>query len=241
MKNAIWIIVGLLIIFLSLFMYFRSESIEGKKEINSSDNPTIKAAYKMRTISTYVSLTFDDGYLSQYEAAKILQERGIRATFFVTCLSKFENRSLMNSTQIEEIAAYHEIGWHTCHHVNMSEANASEVAPRYGAKVFAYPYGYEANQELLASYVAIRTIEWGFNNPKNCSHLQAITLTQDNFEYALSYASEAKPGDWIIFVIHDIGGNRSDVDITWQQFYELLDFIEAKGWKVVTLEENCMD
>jgi hypothetical protein len=189
--------------------------------------------------ATRVSLSFDDGYKSQLEAAGYLREQGVRATFFVTCLDSFEGKKLLSPAEIASISSFHVIGWHTCHHVNMSVGNLSEVSPLYGATVFSYPYGFVANEDLVKRFFGVaRVIDWGYNQPVDCMHVQTITLTHSNFEDGLKYAQRAPPGSWVVFALHDVSDDpRPDVDVTWDEFRRLVSFIKSSGWKGVSLDE----
>jgi len=189
-----------------------------------------------------VSLTFDDGYASQYNTLKYLESRGIRATVYVTNLSYFEGMKMMTREQIEDLSKFHEIGWHTRSHANATDADESEFIPGYNATSFSYPYGRIGNQDIVKKYFkSARGISWGLNEKVDCNMLEAVTVNSNNFDaamlYTSIYSSITKRG-WVIFAIHEVKDNpRQDIDITPEQFQRLLERIEAKRWRVISLNK----
>lgn len=106
-----------------------------------------------------ISITFDDGYTSQYtHTYNMLEEIGIRATYFITSWQdgrrKNEGGDWMSEEQIRSLAHHgHEIACHTTTHTrNPSLEQLTEewrVSKRYLEEVtgkevvtHAYPFGY---------------------------------------------------------------------------------------------------
>jgi len=106
-----------------------------------------------------ISLSFDDGYLSHYECAKLLHSIDVRATYFVvTHLNKLKDKALIstNLEKLQEMAQMgHEIGSHGCTHLNLLKMSTDRVINelKYSKRFlednlaqevlgFAYPYGY---------------------------------------------------------------------------------------------------
>jgi peptidoglycan/xylan/chitin deacetylase (PgdA/CDA1 family) len=110
----------------------------------------------------YVSLTFDDGYVSNYDVAKYLSAIGIKATFFIT--THLKERLFLSSTpkKIVEISELgHEVGSHSCTHpffvsINKSEREHELIESKRWLEdllekkisSFAYPY-FLYNKEVL--------------------------------------------------------------------------------------------
>jgi peptidoglycan/xylan/chitin deacetylase (PgdA/CDA1 family) len=139
-------------------------------------------------------VTFDDGYLDNYELAyPILRERKILAVIFLVSdyvgqTNQWDSggplagRPLMDWPHIKEMAAQGiEFGAHTCRHPSLTavplEQAAAEMAGSRAqleqalgqpVETFAYPYG-EHNQELQAEaaragFAAACTVDPGLNS-----------------------------------------------------------------------------
>lgn len=97
-----------------------------------------------------VVLTFDDGFTSQWEAAQMLDARGMRGVFFITTgqdhLADWQMRAMADNG--------HEIAAHTIHHADLTTlsddqlweelaAPKAELEAAIGRQVqfLAYPYG----------------------------------------------------------------------------------------------------
>ncbi len=103
--------------------------------------------------ATTVSLTFDDGRADQMQAAEILAEHKMAATFFVIS-GRIGASGYMSLPNLEELAsAGNEIGDHTVNHLNLTNVNREEAERQicngrvqleaWGFQItdFAYPQG----------------------------------------------------------------------------------------------------
>lgn len=104
--------------------------------------------------ATIVSLTFDDGYDTQYQVRSLLADRGMRATFFVNSLL-VGKAGRLTWDQLRELAADgNEIGGHSQTHARLSTLTPAQqrreicddrrniLAQNVGPAVsFAYPFG----------------------------------------------------------------------------------------------------
>lgn len=110
--------------------------------------------------TTVVSLTFDDGYTDQLVAADIMDDHGMKGTFYVSSgLVSPETGpgdpvpAYMTAPQLIGLQARgHEVGGHTATHANLTQLDADEAARQVcndraaltdlGLRVtsFAYPY-----------------------------------------------------------------------------------------------------
>jgi len=152
-----------------------------------------------------ISLTFDDGYLAHYEAAKKLYRMDVRATFFIiTGLETYAGRRLLTARPelIKEIVDMgHEIGSHTDTHRDLTSLEPREVERELARSLafvkrfvggpvgLAYPYG-SFNKEVVSIakkyYAYARTMgsynRWNKVGDRFClggmgvSHLPEILL-----------------------------------------------------------------
>jgi peptidoglycan/xylan/chitin deacetylase (PgdA/CDA1 family) len=145
-----------------------------------------------RSMGGTLSITFDDGYLDNYEvAAPILDRLGLPATFFVTsdfigsqrvpfwdCDLPFQP-GWMTWDQVRDLAARgYSIGGHTVNHIDMGKeppeivreelrSSRARIEREVGRPVdlFAYPFGGEKNiNEVSLELVK----EAGFNCCMSC-------------------------------------------------------------------------
>jgi len=203
----------------------------------------------------YVSITFDDGYLSQYKAAELLERYGYRGTFYIPADlvgKEFEGKQLMSWPELETLQNRgHEIGAHTFSHVNSSVPEdiynagvllGKEILQEHGfsTKDFAYPYGDDTYKQAGKYFVTARNTKWCTNKISD-RELCGITLTDSlgNQTVLQFYLSQLKTkGGWLVIVIHSVDENpRTDVDITVEQLFYILDQIRNSGIEVKTIAE----
>jgi peptidoglycan/xylan/chitin deacetylase (PgdA/CDA1 family) len=122
----------------------------------------------------YISLTFDDGWRSQYDLAlPVLDKYGFKATFYIaTGLLYSANREFMGPSEVRHLYKLgHEIGAHTVTHPSLKFAflwksheilRSKNELNRLGIQVssFAYPY---ARQHLLLRNIVRRK---GYENAR---------------------------------------------------------------------------
>lgn len=156
-----------------------------------------------------VVLTFDDGWLDQYEdALPILERHHFTATFFVYTTAIGNGPAFMTWDQLREMQhAGMTIGAHSRTHPDLTSANVSladeingsraDIARKLGVTpdLFAYPYGARdarvANAVRAAGYRAARALADGpLNTRATLFELRAIRATDDmsEFEQALREA-----------------------------------------------------
>jgi peptidoglycan/xylan/chitin deacetylase (PgdA/CDA1 family) len=204
---------------------------------------------------TYISITFDDGYSSQYGAAKTLESYGWHGTFYIPTdfVGKtYENISVMDLQQIKDLQSRgHEIGGHGASHVNASNVSAEAYEAdilegknfleqnNLSVRNFAFPYGDDSKKDIALKYFdTARSIKPCINNISD-RELCGLTLVHQNEEYKslTTYVNELK-GGWLVIAIHSISSNpRADVDITPEEFNWILEQINQTNAKVMTIEQ----
>ncbi len=204
---------------------------------------------------TYISITFDDGYSSQYDAAKTLENYGWQGTFYIPTdfVGKtYENISVMDLQQIKDLQLRgHEIGGHGASHVNASnvsaEAYESDILEsknffeenNLSVRNFAFPYGDDSKKDIALKYFdTARSTKPCINNISD-RELCGLTLVHQNEEYKslTTYVNELR-GGWLVIAIHSISSNpRSDVDITPEELDWILEQINQTNAKVMTIAQ----
>jgi len=141
-------------------------------------------------------LCFDDGTVDHYEIAfPVLQQLGMRATFFVPTI-KLDRPGYLTRGQIREMTlAGHTIGCHSHQHERMDSLSEEEAAGQIQLSVqhlrkatgvapwiFAPPGGFASEAVVRAAVAAklgvIRTMRWGFNRKPDLLALETIPLTR---------------------------------------------------------------
>ncbi len=184
--------------------------------------------------ATTVSLTFDDGKVGQFQVGPLLEEHGMRATFYVNS-SMVGTSPNMTWGELEELAAAgNEIGGHTLTHAKLTKAAAGDTYEQvcndrealqergFDPVSFAYPFGAinAKAEEVVAAcgYASGRSfvngeppIE-GIESLPPADAFATKTVASVGPETTLAEmkgfveAAESGPGDWVQFVFHSVCG-----------------------------------
>ncbi|MBG6057288.1 peptidoglycan/xylan/chitin deacetylase (PgdA/CDA1 family) [Cryobacterium sp. MP_M3] len=116
------------------------------------------AAVQGAAPATVVSLTFDDGNADQREAVAVMNELGLKGTFFITT-GFIDNPGWFTKSDLRALTdAGHEIGGHTVTHADLTTLTRAEATRQvcdgrstlaawgFPTESFAYPFA-EANAE----------------------------------------------------------------------------------------------
>jgi len=198
-----------------------------------------------------VTLSFDDGRASQGVVDGLLRPRHLRGTFFIISRSvnTGDDPDSLSWDQIRRLARDgDEIGGHTRTHPHLPTlSRAAQVDEICGGRrdlmaqgfrpvSFAYPYGeYDATTEGVVrqcGYGNGRAAQGGVEDVPAADRFAVRTL--ENVTMADTPASleaqtwAAKPGQWLNYVFHDIGGPTAFNDeyrITAKDFTTFLDWV----------------
>jgi peptidoglycan/xylan/chitin deacetylase (PgdA/CDA1 family) len=208
-----------------------------------------------------VSLTFDDGLLSDYSVAYPLMESfGFKGTAHVIAEwpnETYEERPLMTTAELHELQdAGWEIGSHTLTHKSLPGLSDEELDRElslskqvleergFSISTIAFPYGHFDSRVMNYSepyYIAARPLFLGYNN---LSHLQNYRLNafspgiNDSVEDVCSWIYYAKQNSlWLILVFHYIGDEEKPMDISREKFKGILDCIKNSGILVKNLRD----
>lgn len=227
-----------------------------------TEQPNTFPATDTGTDTKYVTITFDDGYNSQYQAADALEARGMRGVFYVPIgqlNGSFEGIPTMTRSDVQDLQQRgHEIGGHTYNHTDLSalttaEAEETILKNRDALQElgitpvsFAYPYGQGADthQNTVTDYYKYaRTVRWDTNTvpPDEPGQLKTLALTEDNYEVLDSYLDRMEGSDWLILSIHHIDEDgavdRENVDVSRETYESILDQVDTANVIVTTFEE----
>jgi peptidoglycan/xylan/chitin deacetylase (PgdA/CDA1 family) len=208
-----------------------------------------------------VSLTFDDGWLSQYtNALPILDKYGMNATFYLLTEPTLGGYSdYMTVAQMQALKDHgNELDSHTVSHphlpaltitqVDSELANAqSQLRAWLGAGVaddFATPFG-EYNSSVLTEikkyYRSHRSVEEGFNSKDNFDiydiKVQNILYTTTAAQVQAWVEQAQRDHTWLVLVYHEVATAVEDptYSISPADLDAQLAAIKAKGIAVKTL------
>lgn len=144
-----------------------------------------------------VAFTFDDGTADQRTAAQILEQRGMRATFYVIT-DKVGRSGYLNRDDLTRLASRgHEIGSHTVTHRDLTSLGSSDAQREIcssrttlagwglNVKTLAYPFGANtaAIRQMVADcgYTSARAVG-GFDSPvcTGCQTAEPLPLTSSS-------------------------------------------------------------
>ena len=181
-----------------------------------------------------VSLTFDDGYLSQATTGKdLLSAKNIRGTFFLPIFRLDWNDSTWDDWR--SVAAQgNEVGSHTLSHPYLTELSEQELRlelsqsqaainlniPTQSCLTFAYPYG-DSNDFVRAVsseyYIASRSTGGfeslegmnyypeGLNPPIHFDNIMSRNIDNDTIELMTSYIDYAEQNNaWLCVHMHEL-------------------------------------
>lgn len=221
--------------------------------------PGAGADPELREDVTYVTVTFDDGYESNVDAADALEARGMRGVFYISAGvlgGTFEGIPTMQGVQVRELEERgHEIGGHTYSHANLSALNGSGVRQEIEQNraalddigvepvSFAYPYGAgtEHADTVGEYYSYARTVQWDTNDlpPADPLRMHTVAVTEDSHDTFQERLSRVDGGEWLVIAIHDVAEDveREHVDISRETYEQVLNGLDREDIEVVTFQD----
>jgi peptidoglycan/xylan/chitin deacetylase (PgdA/CDA1 family) len=199
-----------------------------------------------------VSLTFDDGRVSQGVVDGLLASHGLNGTFYIITHavdSGGDNPESLTWAQIHQLAHdSNEIAGHTRTHPDLPKLSQGDqtqevcgsrqdlLAQGFEAVSFAYPYGdYNPTIEQVVKscgYASGRGAWGGVKSIPPADRYALRTLPnvtdQDHVAGLEAETTKAKPGQWLQYVFHDIGDAYPGGDqyrITTRNFTAFLDWL----------------
>ncbi len=209
-----------------------------------------------------VTLTFDDGWLSQYQnAVPKLNSSGLKATFYIVSRQLKDNgfSGFMTKAQVKSLyTSGNEIGAHTQTHPDLPTLTpAQQQTEIQGSRqdllamnvgpitTFAYPYGdYDATSLQLvkdAGFSAARSTNDGYavgtSDKFQLPRLPVdVTTTVAQVKQEIDAALANK--QWLILVIHEVNTSGNQYSVTPAHFNQIVDYLVSKQAPVVTIAQG---
>lgn len=209
-----------------------------------------------------VTLTFDNGWLSQYDNVrpKLLADN-LTGTFYIITheLSDFGYSGFMSKAQVKQLYADgNEIGSHTQTHADLlTESYSQQQQEIAGSRQdllsmnvgpvdsFAYPFGnFDATSTALvksAGYTSARATLNGYATPAaDIYHLpRFVVLNTTTAAQMKSWIDEAVNGHvWLIIEFHQVDNSNDTYATTPAIFNQVADYLKQKGVPVVTVSQG---
>lgn len=208
------------------------------------------------TFAPIVSLTFDDGFRSNIQAADIMKEYGFAGTAYVIPSYLNTNRYL---TQ-QEVDYLHNLGWDISGHghtnlrlYSFADAEGDlALMKQYlnlhdykGKNHYSYPNGgyTESLRSLVAEYFETgRTID-GLSQPQNYlipTKINAKTISNiHSVENIKNWIDDAvREKSWLILTWHDLVAiPLSDTEYSIETFREIVRYLDEIGVEVLPFSE----
>jgi peptidoglycan/xylan/chitin deacetylase (PgdA/CDA1 family) len=190
------------------------------------------------------TMTFDDGAIGQEEfAVPLLDERGLKGTFFVIGMSVqawYTVPTRLHARELVEMARNgHEIGSHTHSHRDLRLLTDSEIRQemqqvqeylgRYGLwpVSLAYPFGGRDQrvQAIVGEYVEFARGGYPMvTNSSNWTNIDPLNLRwSDSSDHYSCLSAAAERNEWAIGVFHEIGYQGPTVT----EFEQFVDAVVA--------------
>ena len=203
---------------------------------------------------TVVSLTFDDGRATAYNARSILAAHGMVGTFYVISAALGTSSFYMTRQQVKDLAADgNEIGGHTAYHADLTQLDSVEqqreicydrntlLSMGLPVRSFAYPFGfYNAGAESAAAacgYNSARSTDV-VTAPAVAESVPAVdpyavrigtgSLSLGALEGAVTAAVNGG-GGWVPLMFHDVCSGCSSIAISAADLSALLDWLAGQA------------
>jgi peptidoglycan/xylan/chitin deacetylase (PgdA/CDA1 family) len=210
--------------------------------------------------ATYVSLRFDDGWKSQLNVAKLLDQYGAPGSIYIISDSMGQE-GYMTWDDVQAVSQVMEIGGHTLSHSDLRNLTSikeyeAEIAADYraltdrGFKVttFVYPYGNYSRVaiDIIKKYYdCASTQDIGANTNSTDPYLLKDFTVRGNNSLD-DVIRMITPGAWTILTFHDVGEPAPGANpaergnaITEAFFEQILQWLKANDVRVITIADGC--
>lgn len=263
-----WLIVPIMLVWLT-FGYVSGNIKENplwmNKKVLGTDVSVAEPYFKifqsvsLKSQNGYITLWFDDAWLSQYlKAYPLLKNYGFPGAIAVP-VNVIERKNYMNWAQVLTLQRD---GWEITNHsfdhnCKMDSWDREKVVYEYElskltlwqhkvtSDIFVTPCGVDSNimrQEAKRQFLGYRTVDPGINEVNNIDFYNLKVRNVDNnisLDQIKAWVDEAVVSkNWVILVFHQI--DDSDINLTddlfttkTQDFEEILKFVKDTGIDVV--------
>jgi peptidoglycan/xylan/chitin deacetylase (PgdA/CDA1 family) len=223
----------------------------------TTDDYTITPYTPVGFNNAMVSLTFDDGWQSQYtNGLPILNSYNVKGTFFL--VSGFLNTpNYLTTAQAKAIEqAGNEIGSHTVNHPDLTTLSAAQLTYQLAQskqtleslfgpiRNFASPYGAYNDQVIAAIkhyYNSHRSTDAGYNSKDNFDiyniRTQTVLSTTTVQEIDSWIAQAQHDKTWLVLLIHEVNTSGDLYSITPQDFNTVLQYIKSIKIRTLTVQQ----
>jgi peptidoglycan/xylan/chitin deacetylase (PgdA/CDA1 family) len=209
-----------------------------------------------------VTFTFDDVPRSAVvNAAPVLDEHRVRATFYVALGMSRPGREFLGEEDVRKLAkAGHDIGCHTLTHYSLKRGSAQGLYEdaRAGKEAlesalagrpvehFSWPYGAvtaPAKALLRGTFATMRTSTPGVNRGRvDLNYLRALALysrrPSETFETAQRAVRTVRQrGGWLILYTHGVCEDPGMYDIRCDDFRRVVGMVMESGVPVFAVSE----
>ena len=209
-----------------------------------------------------ISFTFDDVPRSVlYNAAPVLDEHDVKATFYVALGMPRAKGEFLAEEHVRMLAERgHHIGCHTFSHYSLREGSAEglyedalagkrALEPLVGsssAEHFAFPYGavsVRAKRLLRRAFATMRTSTRGINAGRvDLNYLRAENLYSrepglDLDRVRRRVESVERDGGWLIFYTHGVSADPGPFDTSIEDFRRTVEIAIESSRPILTVGE----
>jgi peptidoglycan/xylan/chitin deacetylase (PgdA/CDA1 family) len=209
----------------------------------------------------YISLNFDDGWLSVYEnAIPILDEAGFKSNQYITTDYLTANYpGYVKPTHVLDMQSRgHTIGAHTKSHPNLTSlstaaaqdeiAGSRQILLDLGARpvsTFAYPLGAynDSIKQIVknSGFTGARSSDGGYNDKKTDQYaLRRFSMENTTtFDQVRGYIDTALANrTWAILLFHEVDTNGHRYAVTPELLEQIVAYLKQKGVTPITIEEG---
>lgn len=239
------------------YLMFHVE-IETKGKLSVGELRTIETKAKTNFSQPMVSITFDDGWKSNYsDSAKALGQLGVPATFFVNYGTLNTNKYMTTNDVLDLSRRGFDIESHGYYHDDLLtvdskrlaydlQQNKRDLEHLIGKPVrhFATPYSSYTSlleQLILTEYDSHRIdsslINYGDNRMPQHIHAQGINSSTSLSDLTAWLKATKDNNGWLVLTYHGVDGATDEYTISPEKFREQIKAIKDSGIQIANYDQ----